>query len=537
MKPTLPSPRRSSRRQRDTAAPPVRDVRGWRSRLRNRYLAGVLTGAAVPSALWAAHAAAELPWQWTVPGAAAAGTGALVLCWPWADADTARLAAHLAGERAEIDRERAQRQEHTAWVRAWVDYYASVLAAGRREIAASLEESGQAGGSGIAEPLGGADLCDVFTAFDQALAAALDAALKAVVRARKDGQARREAQVVASVAPRLHSTTIRLLEVLEQLENTIEDPQLLRTTFRAELFATLVRRYSESLMVLGGKPFGPSREPVPLPTVLRQATAETEHYRRARTSWPPQELWLVGYAGPAVTHLLAALIDNALRYSPRETEVRVSASWLHGDLLVEVEDQGLPMSQQRLAAANTLLAEPSEEAVHARLREGRIGLPVVARLAGAYGIGVSLRANPEGGHTASVVLPQRLVVVPEQLPPAARQTPPAPAPRSAASPVPGCGSAPQAGGAARPVLPRRGAVLQATPASGPVTATETGAGTGGRPVLPRRDRNTPPSAVITPDGDTGPAGAPGAGPAAAFFAGVRTVHSHPAGPAPEQPPV
>ncbi|MEV7284931.1 ATP-binding protein [Streptomyces sp. NPDC093252] len=301
---------------------------------------------------------------------------------------------------------RAQELEHSlANARAWLERYWATLDRARTEAQARAGAPIPA-----ASQRGHGDITDPFEGFDRMLTVVLGEAVAAVAKAR-DGDAGR---VVGSVAPRLHGTITRLLGVLDDVENSIEDPAVLATLFKAELQASLARRYCESLMVLGGSGhFAPSRDPVPLGTVVRVGIAETLYHRRVETRFPlGQDLWIVGYAGPAVIHMLSALVDNALGYSPPDEPVGVRVEQHSRGLRIEIEDHGLSMPVRDLAEANALLAGPSPDLVLPRLAERRIGLAVVAQLAAAYKITVGLRAKqaPEQGIVATVALPGQLLV-------------------------------------------------------------------------------------------------------------------------------
>ncbi|MFE4664616.1 ATP-binding protein [Streptomyces sp. NPDC056716] len=470
-------------------------------RLLGGNLGSVLAGVAVPAGAWAADASGVLvwPWPWAAAGAAALCAGlAVVGARRDRAAESARQAAQaelgtlreMAGEHTRLTVRAGELEASLANTRAWMDQYSATLDRGRAEMHAR---------AGVEAPaVQGDDGQDPFSAFDGILTAVLSEAVAVVETSRAQGEAWREARIVASVAPRLHSHITKLLAALEDVENGIEDPKVLRTLFGAELHASLARRYCESLMVLGGDRFAPSRDPVPLGTVVRQGIAETKHYRRVETRWPlDQELWLVGYAGPAVIHMLSALVDNALGFSPPDEPVSVRIERHSRGLRIEVEDHGLSMPEHDLARANALLADPSPDLVLPGLTDGRIGLPVVARLAAAYEITVGLRVKPapEQGIIATVVLPRRLLVTWEQLPPAARPERPLPTP--AAAPV--------AGLPARVALPGRGQTAAGAPTPDPRADTSTPhppAAPGDpedRPLLPHRVRGATASAA--PDSD------------------------------------
>src|SRR4029079_19203351 len=65
-------------------------------------------------------------------------------------------------------------------------------------------------------------------------------------------------------------------------------------------------------------------EPVPVSAIINAAASEVEDYTRVVTATVPDSEVHGAVAGDVV-HLLAELLDNALRYSPPISQVRVSA--------------------------------------------------------------------------------------------------------------------------------------------------------------------------------------------------------------------
>ena len=63
---------------------------------------------------------------------------------------------------------------------------------------------------------------------------------------------------------------------------------------------------------------------MPLSSIIHAAASEVEDYRRVETSMVP-DCAIGGAASGDIVHLLAELVDNALRYSPPASPVRVSA--------------------------------------------------------------------------------------------------------------------------------------------------------------------------------------------------------------------
>jgi histidine kinase/DNA gyrase B/HSP90-like ATPase len=147
--------------------------------------------------------------------------------------------------------------------------------------------------------------------------------------------------------------------------------------------------------------------PVPLRDVVRAAIAETEDLDRVVFSIDDR-IAVSGSAVADLTHLLAELTENAVRFSPPDTAVTIRARPDRSDdggYLLTVEDWGVGMPPDDLAAANELLAYPVE--VDLAVAQ-RLGFHVVSRLAVRHGIAVSLGKTPGSGVTAVVALPAAL---------------------------------------------------------------------------------------------------------------------------------
>ncbi|MER5209355.1 ATP-binding protein [Streptomyces sp. NPDC002838] len=216
-------------------------------------------------------------------------------------------------------------------------------------------------------------------------------------------------EVFVNLARRLQSLVHRAISVLDQLENEVEDPELLKGLFHVDHLATRIRRHAENVAVLGGSV---SRRqwtrPVTLTEVLRSSIAEVEQYSRVKLV-PPIEGTLRGHAVADVIHLLAELVENATSFSEPHTQVLLRAQRVTSGLAVEVEDRGLGMPPQEQARINTLLAEPDHIDLSKLLADGRIGLYVVSALARRHGIAVRLQSNIYGGIQAVLIIPRGLL--------------------------------------------------------------------------------------------------------------------------------
>jgi signal transduction histidine kinase len=215
-------------------------------------------------------------------------------------------------------------------------------------------------------------------------------------------------ELLVNLARRNQSMLYRQLDIINELEHKERDPDALGELFRLDHLATRIRRNAESLLVLSGEE-APRiwREPVALVDVVRAAIAETEHLDRVSFA-VDEELAVVGHCVADLTHVLAELTENAVRFSPPEATVTIRTRRgrpLPGGAIVTIEDWGVGMPPEQLAEANELLAHPRDLDLSV---SQRLGLHVVARLAARHGIRVSLSPTPGCGVTAVVTLPEAL---------------------------------------------------------------------------------------------------------------------------------
>ena len=245
------------------------------------------------------------------------------------------------------------------------------------------------------------EIGEVARAFDQVhreavRLAANEAALRGNVNAMFVNLSRRSQSLV--------ERQIRLIDDLEQGE---QDPERLSNLFQMDHLATRMRRNSENLLVLAGHELSRQRtEPVALVDVLRAAVSEIEHYERVIPNIQPG-ISVRGQAVNDVVHLLSELAENATTFSPADTPVHVSGHLLNsGGALLDITDRGVGMDADEMAHANWRLDNPPVVDVAV---SRRMGLFVVARLAGRHGIRVRLRPASMGGLTALVWLPDEVI--------------------------------------------------------------------------------------------------------------------------------
>ena len=243
------------------------------------------------------------------------------------------------------------------------------------------------------------EIGEVARAFDVIHLAAVDLATEQAALRRSISE------MFLNLARRSQTLIDRLLEELDELEREA-DSDTLEKLFGVDHLATRLRRTAEGLIVLSGAPEPPRRwlEPIPLMDVVRGAVQEVEDYQRVEVL-PIDDVQLTGYAVSEVVHLLAELVENATRFSPPGTVVRIGGQPSASGHVIEIEDRGIGMSDVELERANERLANPP--AVDAAVAR-QLGLAVIGRLARRHDIRVQLRHSFYGGITALVLLPSRL---------------------------------------------------------------------------------------------------------------------------------
>ncbi|MFI5837349.1 nitrate- and nitrite sensing domain-containing protein [Micromonospora sp. NPDC051300] len=212
--------------------------------------------------------------------------------------------------------------------------------------------------------------------------------------------------VFLSLARRTQALVHRQLTLLDAMERREHDAEELEDLFRVDHLATRMRRNAENLIVLSGSTPGRAwRRSVPMVDVVRGAVAEVEDYTRV-TVRPLGAVSLTGRAVGDVIHLLAELIENGLSFSPPQTTVEVRGQLVANGFAIEIEDRGLGMSGDEMAAANARIVDRSELNL---ADAARLGLFVVSRLTERHGVRVQLRESAYGGTTAVVLIPRELI--------------------------------------------------------------------------------------------------------------------------------
>jgi HAMP domain-containing protein len=248
------------------------------------------------------------------------------------------------------------------------------------------------------------------------LAEAFNAVHRVAVRvAGREAALRRSiGDMFLNLARRSQSLIERQLEVIDELELSGSEAQVRARLGELDHLATRMRRNAENLIILSGsEPARRWRGPIGLVDVVRAAVEEVREHTRVELL-PIDQVQLAGHAAADVMHLLAELIENAVSFSAPGTKALVAGQPLPAGYLLEIEDQGLGMTDEQLVKVNHRLAKPPDiDFALAKM----LGFFVVTQLAARHGIKVQLRHSWYGGITALVLLPKQLITNPPELAP------------------------------------------------------------------------------------------------------------------------
>ena len=259
---------------------------------------------------------------------------------------------------------------------------------------------------------------------------------QAVVLASGEASLRSQvSQMFVTLSRRNTSLINQQLGLIERLERDEEDPKRLESLFRLDHLAARMRRTADSLLILADAPTATAGvDGLTISDALQAATSGVQDYQRVQIR-SANPMRIDDSAAADVVHLLTELVDNALTYSPPTAIVTVGSTTTARGVVIEIADAGLGIPADQLAQTNESLGSGGEVTPDTARR---MGLFVVSRLSQRHGLTTSLRANDEGGTTATVMLP--VAILPDLAPPAApkpRETTPKPAaPKAAESRTP-----------------------------------------------------------------------------------------------------
>jgi signal transduction histidine kinase len=250
------------------------------------------------------------------------------------------------------------------------------------------------------------EIGELAEAFNQVQAAAVQL-LERQVQSRRN-----VAEMFGNVGCRVSNLTSRQLLLIDAVEREETDPGLLDQLYRIDHIAVRLQRNADSLMLLAGiRETAVEARPTTVDNVIRAALGRIEGYQRVGLR-SESEVTIAPDIHDDLTLMLAELLENAVEFSPSDTQVEVTVRpgtdvTTDGGALIEVIDHGLGMSADRLAEENArLIRRERLDLVPTKV----LGLFVVGALARRWGVRVALSRTPGGGVTSTVWIPSTLLL-------------------------------------------------------------------------------------------------------------------------------
>jgi hypothetical protein len=245
-----------------------------------------------------------------------------------------------------------------------------------------------------------------------ALSSLQDSAVGLALEQKRDEEANTETLV--NLGRRNQSLLTRMLSYVTELERNERDAEALDKLFRLDHLTTRIRRNAESLLVLAGaKQTRTWSYPIAMDDVLRAALSEIEEYTRV-TIHHMDHAKVHGSVAADLTHMIAELLENGTRFSPRERQVVVVGRLTPSGYQFDLIDAGLGMPDDELEQANIRISQDGQRRPDTKV----LGHHVVGRIASRRGIFVQLLPSDQVGLTAMVLVPVVLLsdaVIPSSL--------------------------------------------------------------------------------------------------------------------------
>ena len=221
-------------------------------------------------------------------------------------------------------------------------------------------------------------------------------------------QARQKtSELFVNLGRRNQNLVSRQLRLIDELEHSDADPEIITKVFKIDHIATRMRRNAESLLVMAGLET-PRRwkNAVAVGDVIRSTVSEVEQFDRVEVGNLPQ-IKVSGKAAADVSHLLAELVENAVRYSPPDMQVHVVGRMIgDGALRISIVDYGTGMTPPDLEQAALRLG--GNQNID-QTQTQYLGHYVVGKLALRHGIKVRLESPGGEGLAAYVELPAEIL--------------------------------------------------------------------------------------------------------------------------------
>jgi signal transduction histidine kinase len=205
-----------------------------------------------------------------------------------------------------------------------------------------------------------------------------------------------------SVGQRTQNLVNRQTAVIDALERDERNADVLERLYGLDHLTARLRRHADSILVLSGwQEPALVATPVPLARLIRSAFGGVQYFQRIKLA-SVEEFSVSAEIASDVILLLAELLDNAIRFSPPQTEILVSTRRTDDGCQIAISDQGIGMSPERMAEENQRIVRRERIDL---VPTDVLGLFVVGRLCRRHGLRAWLTPTVTAGVTAVVEIP------------------------------------------------------------------------------------------------------------------------------------
>ena len=198
------------------------------------------------------------------------------------------------------------------------------------------------------------------------------------------------------------SVLLRRANLEERLHKSLE-----RIAFASGRAQRMIRDLLDFTKARLGGHLPVNRAPLDFHTLARQVVDELRESHPERTVHLEQQGdGEVTWDGDRVAQVLGNLLSNALNYSPPDTPVRVRTVGTETEGILEIHNEGTPISPELLPRLFQPLQRGASERDNAASRSVGLGLYIVEQLTRAHGGQVEVRSQAGEGTTFRVALPR-----------------------------------------------------------------------------------------------------------------------------------
>ena len=202
--------------------------------------------------------------------------------------------------------------------------------------------------------------------------------------------------IQTSLEVALRDKKMKKSEAVEVLEENLDDIKGLRNL--SEQLLTLAS-YEESYQAL-------KKEKIELPVLADDILDDFRLRAKEKNIKLEQQIdnFIVCIDQDKIKQLLAILIDNALKYSPSKTKIKLSMKLNKNELVIKVKDQGMGIADKDLAHVFDRFYKSDKARQKDKTRSFGLGLAIAKKIAESHKAQLAVESKLDQGSTFTIKL-------------------------------------------------------------------------------------------------------------------------------------